>query len=338
MIGRIVAAGACLLAALAIVAVSGQRLLNEPLNIPLAGYSLEVSAGMSLKLLAARLESEEVLPYPAVLTVYGRISGMAGSIKAGEYEIASGTTPRGLLQQLVEGRVKLHSLTIIEGWTITDLMRAIRQNVAIRQTLPPGSGKALAKALGLDSADPEGWFFPDTYRFARGTTDREILAMANSRMKILLDQAWAGRKPEIPLHSRYDALILASIIERETALDRERPLIAGVFTRRLKAGMRLQTDPTVIYGLGVDFNGDLTRRHLLKDTPYNTYTRAGLPPTPIALPGESALLAAVQPDDSDALYFVASGERDGSHVFSTTLRDHNAAVKRYLEATRATDK
>lgn len=318
--------------------IFGERILNDPMKLPLEGFVLDVPSGMSLQALAEKLGREGMLRYPAILVAYGRLSGEASQIKAGEYEIPSGTTPRGLLQQLVEGRVKLHSLTIVEGWTVRDLMAAIRKSPAIRQTLPQDDAKAIARAVELDSSLAEGWFFPDTYRFPRNTTDLEILTMAHARMQIVLGKAWAGRKVELPLRNPYDALILASIVEKETALDRERPRVAGVFMRRLRAGMKLQTDPTVIYGLGGEFDGDLTRRQLARDTPYNTYTRVGLPPSPISLPGESSLLAAVHPDDSDTLYFVASGEPDGSHVFSATLREHNAAVKRYLEATRAGEK
>jgi UPF0755 protein len=332
---RIFGIGLVLICLLAGAALLGHRALNEPLKLPAEGYTLEVPPGTTLTALAERLGTTGVLSYPWLLTGYGRVSGLAAELKAGEYEIGAGTTPLGLLQQLVEGRVKLHSLTIVEGWTVRDLMRALRNNPAIRQTLNGADDEALVRALDLPGRQPEGWFFPDTYKFPRHTTDREILSMAHARMQIVLDQAWAGRQADLPLHNAYEALTLASIIEKETALDRERPSIAGVFIRRLEAGMRLQTDPTVIYGLGEEFDGDLTRRQLGKDTPYNTYTRAGLPPSPISLPGESSMLAAVHPDESETLYFVASGEEDGSHIFSKTLRDHNAALKRYLELTRA---
>ncbi|CAG0944957.1 Endolytic murein transglycosylase [Gammaproteobacteria bacterium] len=312
----------------------GQGVLNKPMALPDGGLTVDVPAGMSLRALGERLAAEDVLQYPTVLVAYARLMGQASAIKAGEYEIAAGTTPRGLLQQLVEGRVRLHSLTIVEGWTTRDLVRALRKSSYIRFTESDADDKTLVRAVELPGPSPEGWFFPDTYRFPKGTTDRELLRMAHERMQVVLDQAWAGRAAGLPLRSPYEALILASIVEKETALDRERPRVAGVLARRLKAGMKLQTDPTVIYGLGEDFTGDLTRRQLSRDSPYNTYTRTGLPPTPISLPGEASILAAVHPDDSDALYFVASPERDGSHVFSATLREHNAAVKKYLESLR----
>jgi len=315
-----------------------RQLLEQPLRLPAEGLVLEVPAGMSAAGLAAKLEAEGVYGHPWLLRAYARITGRASRIKAGEYEVQAGANVPGLLRQLVEGRVKLHSLTIVEGWTLADLQRPLRRHRAVRRTLPKGDATAVSEALGLAGPTAEGWFFPDTYRFPRGTTDVELLGLAHARMKILLDQAWQGRAAGLPLKTPYEALVLASIVEKETALDRERPKVAGVFIRRLQAGMKLQTDPTVIYGLGEDFDGDLTRRQLLKDSPYNTYTRTGLPPSPIALPGESSLLAAVHPDESDALFFVASGEGDGSHVFSATLREHNAAVKRYLEQLREAGK
>ncbi|MGE3667176.1 MAG: endolytic transglycosylase MltG, partial [Steroidobacteraceae bacterium] len=194
---------------------------------------------------------------------------------------------------------------------------------------------AVMRAIGHAGEHPEGRFFPDTYRFADGTTDRELYRLAFDTMTRELAAAWQARHMELPLANADEALVLASIVEKETALASERPLIAGVFVTRLRKGMRLQTDPTVIYGLGSRYDGDIRRRDLLADTPYNTYTRAGLPPTPIALPGREALLAAVQPDESGALYFVATGKGDGSHVFSKTLAEHNAAVARYLARLRA---
>lgn len=316
-----------------------QRALNEPMNLPReGGYVLDVPAGSSAGTIASKLAAEGVLRYPTLLSGYARLSGDAQKIKAGEYELATETTPLGLLRQLVEGRVKLHSLTIVEGWTLSDILRAIKKNRAIKRTLKGMDAPALAKAIGLPTEHPEGWFFPDTYRFPRNTTDRELLSMAHARMKVVLDRAWAGRRKDLPLRTPYEALILASLVEKETALDIERARVAGVFSRRLKAGMKLQTDPTVIYGLGDDFDGNLTRRDLARDTPYNTYTRIGLPPTPIAVPGESSLLAAAYPDDSASLYFVATGDADGSHTFSATLREHNAAVKEYLETMREREK
>ncbi len=308
--------------------------LGQPMRVPEGGRVLEVPSGMSLRALSGQLAREGILDAPLTMVFYGRITGLASRIKAGEYDLAAGTTPRSLLQQLVEGRVRLHALTVLEGWTTRDLMQAVRNHPAIRQTLPDTGPTTLIKAFNLPASDPEGWFFPDTYHFARNTSDYEILAQSHERMRVMLDRVWAQRQENLPLRSPYEALILASIIEKETGLDLERSRVSGVFVRRLQAGMRLQTDPTVIYGLGVGFDGNLTRRHLESDTPYNTYTRAGLPPSPISLPGEKSLLAAVRPDNSPALFFVASGNGDGSHVFSENLEDHNIALHRYLRTIR----
>lgn len=311
-----------------------QGILDRPLALPEEGLTIEVPAGTTLAALGRQLADRGVLGYPRALRAYARLKGQASAIKAGEYELAPGTTPRKLLEQLVVGRAKLHSLTIIEGWTTHDLLLALRgADAIVRQTLG-GDAAELAAALGLPEAAAEGWFFPDTYRFPRGTSDREVLRMAHLRMQEVLARSWAGRAPGLALRSPYEALILASIVEKETGLDSERPRVAGVFLRRLQLGMKLQTDPTVIYGLGPGFKGRLGRRDLDRDTPYNTYTRTGLPPTPISLPGEASIHAALHPDDSDALYFVASPAADGSHVFSASLPEHNAAVNKYLEALR----
>ncbi|MBT8443978.1 MAG: endolytic transglycosylase MltG [Gammaproteobacteria bacterium] len=308
--------------------------LDAPLELPDSGYKLEVRRGSSLTSVATELAAAGVLTQPRVLSWHGRLTGEAGRVQAGEYRLEPGVTARSLLQQLVSGQVVLHTLTILEGWTVRELLVALAEHQAIEQTLSVESPEELAQALGLEMSHAEGWFFPDTYRFPRGTKDTEVLMLAHELMRERLADAWAMRAPDTNLADPYAALILASIVERESALDSERPQVAGVFTRRLERGMRLQTDPTVIYGLGTDFDGNLTRRHLTTDTPYNTYTRKGLPPTPIALPGEGALHAAVNPDDSSTLYFVATGRDDGSHVFTETLEEHNAAVAQYLAELR----
>lgn len=308
--------------------------LATPLNIMPDGYTLIVERGNSLRSVATQLADNGVLRWPGLFSGYGRLSGLAGRIQAGEYELRTGDTPGTLLDMLVDGRVKLHSLTIVEGWTVVELLDALADHPAILQTLDLDSPIDLAAALDLEYPHPEGLFFPDTYRFARGTSDVELLRQAHGLLMDRLNEAWSGREPRGVLAEPYDGLILASIIERETALERERPTIAGVFIRRLEQRMRLQTDPTVIYGLGESFDGNLTRRHLETDTPYNTYVRRGLPPTPIALPGEHALQAMAHPEAGDALYFVATGRGDGSHTFSATLEEHNAAVARYLGVLR----
>lgn len=334
MIRRLLIAGIPIAAAAASALWWFNASLDTPLDLPESGYTLEVRRGSSLTSVAGELSAAGMLTHPRVLSWHGRLTGEAGRVQAGEYRLEPGVTARSLLQQLVSGQVLLHALTILEGWTVLELLVALAENPAIEQTLSVESPEELARALGLDMSHAEGWFFPDTYRFPRNTADTEILMLAHELMREKLAEAWAGRAPETNLANPYEALILASIVERESALTSERPQVAGVFTRRLERGMRLQTDPTVIYGLGSDFDGNLTRRHLTTDTPYNTYTRKGLPPTPIALPGEGALQAAVNPDDGSALYFVATGRDDGSHVFTDTLDEHNAAVARYLAELR----
>lgn len=308
--------------------------LETPLAIDEMPVRLEVRPGMPLRAAAEELESLGVLTRPLLFSAYARLSGQAASIKAGEYELRGPLTPESLLHQLVEGRVLLYSVTIPEGWSLAELLGALEANPAINSTLAGADAEAVAQQLGLDVAHAEGQFFPETYSFPRGTTDAEVLAQAHDLMRDELREAWESRAPDLPLGTPYELLILASIIEKETALDEERARIAGVFIRRLRKNMRLQTDPTVIYGLGAGFDGNLTRGHLNTDTPYNTYTRAGLPPTPIGLPGAASLRAAASPEEGSALYFVATGEPDGSHYFADTLEEHQEAVRRYLARLR----
>ncbi len=308
--------------------------LTQPFGQAASGYVLDVPPGSSVKAVARRLADDGILACPRSFEFQARIAGQATRIQSGEYELKAATTPGRLLDQLVSGRVRLHSLTIVEGWTVYQLLDALRRNPQISHELHSDGPVELARELQLDLPHAEGLFFPDTYRFPKGTRDIDLLRQAYEQMQQRLDAAWRGRQAGLPLKTPYEALILASIVERETALDSERAMIAGVFIRRLQRNMRLQTDPTVIYGLGMAFDGNLTRADLESDTPYNTYTRRGLPPTPIALPGQASLEAAVHPASGDALYFVASGKPDGSHVFSATLEEHNAAVARYLAESR----
>lgn len=305
--------------------------LDRPLSLPSEPYLLEVPPGTPLSALAEQLADDGVLDHPLVFVWSARLRNQASRIQAGEYELAMDTTPRGLLERLVAGRVKLHGFTIVEGWSVRDLLAALRRHAALVSTLEAGDARELAVELEMQEGSAEGLFLPDTYLFARGTTDRELLRRAEQAMRTALDEAWSARSEELPLAGPYEALIVASIVEKETALAAERPRVAGVIIRRLQRGMKLQMDPTVIYGLGERYNGNLTRRHLATDGAYNTYTRPGLPPTPIALPGAGALAAAVAPAPGDALYFVATGLPDGSHEFSATLEQHNRAVQRYLE-------
>jgi UPF0755 protein len=269
-----------------------------------------------------------------VWVVWSRLTRSDSALKAGEYELQPGLTPRGLLTLLSSGQVLLHSITFIEGSTFADVRNALVASDAVNNENVNRGDADIMRALGEPELHPEGQFFPDTYRFPRGTTDLELLAIAHRRLRDELNKAWAQRAADLPLASSYEALILASIVEKETALERERAQIAGVFVERLRRGMRLQTDPTVIYGMGVSYDGNIRRADLSRDTPYNTYTRPGLPPTPIAMPSLESLHAAVQPDVSGALFFVATGAGDGSHYFSKTLAEHNLAVRRYLREFR----
>jgi UPF0755 protein len=261
------------------------------------------------------------------------LTRQSGGLKAGEYLLSPGLTPRALLSLLSSGQVILHSITFIEGSRFSDVLKLLDAHEAVIHKASTLSPDDLMRMLGAPGVHPEGQFFPDTYRFPRGTTDFELLTMAHRRMTQELDKAWASRAADLPLATKYEALILASVVEKETALESERPQIAGVFIERLKRGMRLQTDPSVIYGIE-GYDGNIRRADLLRDTPYNTYTRSGLPPTPIALPGLESLNAAVHPQLTGALFFVATGKGDGSHYFSKTLAEHDAAVKRYLHQLR----
>jgi UPF0755 protein len=307
--------------------------LNTPLSVPEAGYRLDVAPGSAWSAVARQLADDGITAWPALLKVYGRLAGQSGRIKAGEYQLAPGATPVSLLRELVSGRIILHKLTLVEGWSVKDILQALAGSPPTLESTLKATGAAdLARELGLPWTSAEGAFLPETYLYARGATDRDLLLRAHAALMERLNQAWESRQPDLPLASAYELLILASIVERETALARERPLIAGVFIRRLRLGMRLQTDPTVIYGLGSSFNGNLTRRHLETDSPWNTYTRAGLPPTPIAMPGGAAIDAVARPADGSAVFFVATGNGDGSHKFSDTLREHEAAVRNYLAA------
>jgi len=296
------------------------------------GETLLIRPGSSLKSVAMELHQRGILQQPTYLVLLARWLGVAGKIKAGEYRLQPGTTPDQLLKQLTEGQVRQYALTLIEGETFTEMMRRIAEAPALEQTLADHDGAAVMQAIGYPGLHPEGRFLPETYHYPRGTRDVDVLRRAFRDMEDFLDREWARRDPDLPLKTPYDALILASIVEKETGLAAERPQIAGVFIRRLKKGMRLQTDPTVIYGMGASFDGDIRFRDLRRDTPYNTYTRNGLPPTPIAMPGKDAIRAVLHPAPGDSLYFVARG--DGSHVFSATLKAHNRAVDRYQRKRR----
>lgn len=313
----------------AVIAVAGRYwLFVQHLRAPLqldGFYILNVANGSNFTRIVRQLQQDGVLDNSDLL-YYVRYHKLANQIRAGEYELVAGMTPMALLQLLLDGRVIEYQVRLGEGWTLRQALLTIQEHPAIAVTLNADDAAGLQAAL-MSERYPEGLIFPETYNFARGTTDLVILQRASAMMDSTLAAAWAERDAGLPYQTPYEALIMASIVEKETGLSSEQPEISGVFVRRLQMGMKLQTDPTVIYGIGTAFDGNLTRVHLQTDTPYNSYTRAGLPPTPIALPSRAAILAAVHPAAGTALFFVAKG--DGSHYFSTTLEEHNAAVRQY---------
>lgn len=313
-----------------VAAVDFFRFLHSPLRSgEEAGEAVvfRIEPGTPVRRIAEELAERGLMDRPLYFRVAARVSGDARRIQAGEYAIDPGTTPYRLLAKFVRGDVRTYALTVIEGWTFAEMLAAVRGHQALEHTLAGQSPKQVMATLGHPDQHPEGRFYPDTYSFPRGLEDRELLQRAYRRMQSVLAEEWADRGDELPLDSAYEALILASIIERETAVPDERDRIAGVFVERLEQGMRLQTDPTVIYGMGDAFDGNLRRRDLRSDTPYNTYTRAGLPPTPIALPSRASIHAALHPDRRGELYFVSTGE--GEHVFSKTYEAHRQAVEKY---------
>lgn len=304
---------------------------SSPYRLPDAGATVDVPFG-SQRAVATRLAEQGVGVAAWPFWVLARVTGLGSGIKAGRYQVAAGTTPYRLLEQLVKGDSIKVAVTLIEGWRFSQWRAALAAETGVRNDTAALSDAEIMVALGAPGVAAEGHFLPDTYLVSYGTSDKVVLRMAFLAMQRALAAAWAARSADAPVRSAAEALVLASIVEKETGVPDERPLIAGVFGNRLRRGMLLQTDPTVIYGLGERFNGNLTRADLERDTPWNTYTRAGLPPTPIAMPGRAALLAATRPAKTDALYFVAAGE--GRHTFSATLEQHNRAVARLVKRSR----
>ena len=301
--------------------------LNTPLPIPPEGARFVLEPGSTGADIVANLAAAGLTEPGWTWRLLMRFEPHL--YRAGEYRLEPDSRPRDVLELLASGRVIGYRVTLVEGWTFRQVAALLAANEVLRQTVDltdPEQWPTVLETLGLEHL--EGWFLPETYVFVRGDSDLDLLRRANEAMRQALDDAWQGRRIGLPLSSPYELLILASIIEKETALESEREEIAGVFVRRLERGMRLQTDPTVIYGLGEAFDGDIRRRDLEADTPYNTYTRHGLPPTPIAMPGRASLLAAAQPADGDTLYFVADG--NGGHTFSVTLDEHQAAVRKLI--------
>jgi UPF0755 protein len=304
-----------------------QDFRKTPLAVSEPGMTYEITAGTSLKQLAYDLQRRGITGHPHYLIWLGRELDLAHRLQAGEYEITPGMTPESLLRKLASGDVIQHAITLIEGQTFREMLALIKSRDDIVHTLDGVSSQELMTRLGHEGENPEGRFLPDTYHFTRGTTDLSLLARVYNAMERHLTEAWAGRDAGLPLNTPYEALTLASIVEKETGLAEERPMIAGVFIRRLQMGMRLQTDPTVIYGLGDRFDGNLRAGDLRSDTPYNTYTRDGLPPTPIAMPGVASIHAVLHPASGDTLFFVANG--NGGHYFSRTLKEHESAVQKF---------
>ena len=299
----------------------------RPLELPRSPFDFTVKSGASLKSVSRGLADEGLLREPLSFWLLGRLLGKAGSLRAGTYRLAAPVTPLELLDKLAAGDALPIEISFVEGTTLRQWMALMRSHPHIRMTLEGRSSDEIRAAIGVKEAALEGLFFPDTYRFLAGASDVEILRRAYAEMGRRLARAWEGRDPALPLASPYEALTLASIIEKEAGQAAERPTIASVFVNRLRKGMRLQADPTVIYGLGTRFDGNIRKRDLVADTPWNTYTRDGLPPTPIAMPGEASLAAATNPAGTPYYYFVGRG--DGSHQFSRSLAEHNRAVARY---------
>lgn len=329
----------CVLLAVAVISWFGwryQQFCNAPLHGIDAPASVMLARGDNLATVLKTLREQHIQTGEGLFwQVLARQTGAAGKLQVGEYALTTDTTPRSLLQAMRDGKVIRRSFTIVEGWTMRDLRAALRKVTVLKQALPELDDAALMKTLRHAGQHPEGRFLPETYAWTRGDSDLDILKRAYAGMEKTLDAEWRTRAEDLPFDRPEQALTLASIIEKETGNGSERAQIAGVFVRRLKTGMRLQTDPTVIYGMGSNYAGNIRRTDLTTDTPYNTYTRDGLPPTPIAMPGQAALHAATHPAAGNALYFVAVGDGSGRHVFSTSLSDHNAAVRDYVARYRA---
>jgi len=305
---------------------------RSPLPIRDAPAQFSLAAGSSLTSAARQMAEAGLLHHPAAFILLGRVFDRAGAIKAGSYEFQPGLTPWELLQKITRGDVTLMAVTFTEGSTFKQWRSILDQHPKLRHQTIEWQDARILEALAIDAKSPEGWFFPDTYHVSEGTSDLVILRRAHQFMQRHLTAHWEGRAPDLPLTTPYEALILASIVEKETGRGEDRPLVAAVFVNRLRKGMILQADPTVIYGLGEAFDGNLRRRDLAADTPYNTYTRSGLPPTPIAMPGLASLSVVLNPPDSDVLYFVSRG--DGSSHFSRTLSEHDRAVTKYQRSGR----
>lgn len=321
----------CLLLVVFAFGFHGYHTLTKPLQF--VDQVLEVPPGSGFSQITAWLQQKDIISQTLYWKIYARLTGKAKRVQAGEYQLSSGISARQLLEKMVNGEVIRHQVTLVEGWTFKQFLAALASEEKLQHELTGLSPKQVMAKLGKGDEYPEGRFFPDSYQFTRGTSDLDILQRAYQRLASILDEEWQQREEGLPYKSPYEALVMASIVEKETGQAAERPEIAGVFVRRLQKGMRLQTDPTVIYGLGDRYKGNIKRKHLTQPTPYNTYVIKGLPPTPIAMVGREAIYAALHPKAGKSLYFVARG--DGSHFFSDTLEQHNKAVRRYQINQRA---
>ncbi len=300
---------------------------STPITLEEEVMEFDIRAGSSLRKISEQLVDQGALNESLSFMVLVRLMGKAGEVKAGNYLIENGTTPYDLFVTITSGKTTQASITFIEGWTFQQMRDVMMKNESIKHITIAYTDEQILENIGATETHPEGLFFPDTYFFSKGMTDQEILKRAYQAMQTRLNEAWKKREAGLPYKTPYEALIMASIIEKETGRADERKTIAGVFTNRMRIGMRLQTDPTVIYGMGENFDGNIRRKDLQTDTPYNTYTRSGLPPTPIAMPGLASIEAALNPAKTKFLYFVGKG--DGSHAFSSTLAEHNRAVVKY---------
>ncbi|MCH7695335.1 MAG: endolytic transglycosylase MltG [Proteobacteria bacterium] len=308
------------------LSVELQKQLQQPLNLQ-TKTTLHIKPGSSLQAISHEMVARKWLSHPYYLLLEGRRQGVAGAIKTGEYEILPGMTALAVLNLIVSGKVVQYSLTIVEGWSFKQIMQALKESEILEQTLAVSDPEYVMAAIGYAGHLAEGRFFPDTYNFPAGTTDVDFLRRAYKAMQQILSAEWQHRATGLPYASPYQALTMASIIEKETAISTERSKIAGVFVRRLQQHMKLQTDPTVIYAMAESFDGNIRQKDLSIDSPYNTYRYKGLPPTPIASPGRASINAALHPQEGDSLYFVAKG--DGTHYFSSSLAEHNNAVAKY---------
>ncbi|MDR6373733.1 endolytic transglycosylase MltG [Paraburkholderia caledonica] len=324
-------AGSIIVVLAAAAIAGGYHWANSPLELNPAQLDVTVKPHSSLRSVTLQLNRGGVPVEPELFIVMTRLLGLQSELKSGNYEFKTGITPYEVLQKIARGDVNEYVATVIEGWTFRRMRQELDANPALKHDSAGMNDAQLMSAIGAPEAsigNGEGLFFPDTYLFDKNTSDLDVYRRAYRLMRARLDEAWVARSPDLPYKTPYDALIMASIIEKETGKKSDRAMVAAVFANRLRVGMPLQTDPTVIYGMGESYNGHIRKKDLQTDTPYNTYTRMGLPPTPISLPGVASLQAAMNPAQTSALYFVSRG--DGSSIFSDTLGDHNKAVDKYI--------